>query len=277
MEKIVISQEYFNVKDTLSCGQVFRYSEYKNGYKIISKDKCAYCYNQNGFAVIECEKKDVDYFKHYFDTEKDYSLIYFEALKQGGIIEKSASLGKGIRILNQDIEETLFSFMVSQNNNIPRIKSTIEKICVGLGEKRIFDGEEYYTFPSIKKMATAPLEFYKSIGLGYRAEYIKGLAERINDGYDVVSIKDLGLSELKKELLSIKGVGEKVCDCVLFFGYGKTESFPVDTWIEKVYREDFNGKLTDRKKIAEYFTKRFNKNSGYIQQYLFHYKRNVEK
>ncbi len=277
MEKIVIKEEFFNIGDTLNCGQVFRFYSYKDGYKIISKDKCAYSYNKDGFCTIICEDCDVEYFSNYFDIDKDYSLIYKNAVKEGGIIEKSANLGKGIRILKQDSIETFFSFIVSQNNNIPKIKSTIEKLCKGLGEKKSFLDEEYYSFPTIEKMANASLDFYKEIGLGYRAQYVKGLAQKIANGFDVYSLKDLPVIELKKELLNIKGVGEKVCDCVAFFGFNKTDSFPVDTWIEKVYREDFDGKLTDRKKISIYFTDRFKENSGYIQQYLFHYKRNLEK
>ncbi len=268
MQKITVNEEFFNIYDTLNCGQVFRFFPYKEGYKIISKDKCAYSYNKDGVCTIVCEDCDVEYFSNYFDVEKDYSKIFKNAVNQGGIIEKSANLGKGIRILRQDSVETLFSFIVSQNNNIPRIKSTIEKLCKGLGEKKFFLDEEYYSFPKIEKMASASLEFYKEIGLGYRAEYLKGLAQKIADGFDVYSFKDLSTTELKKE---------KVCDCVVFFGFNKTDSFPVDTWIEKVYREDFDGKLTDRKKISLYFTDRFKENSGYIQQYLFHYKRNLEK
>lgn len=276
MEKLSFNQDFFNVKDTLSCGQVFRFYPYKSGYKIISADRCAYVYNDGGYAVIECEKQDEEYFSEYFDLTRDYAKIYSAAKDFGGVLSCSAEAGKGIRILRQNKTETLFSFMISQNNNIPRIKNTIEKLCAALGEAKEFCGETFYGFPSVSAMANADLEFYKSIGLGYRAEYVLSLAKKIDAGYNVEALSDLETPLLKRELLSIYGVGEKVCDCVLFFGFGKTDSFPVDTWLEKVYKEDFCGEIKDRKKISSYFTGLFKENSGFFQQYLFHYKRNIQ-
>jgi N-glycosylase/DNA lyase len=193
------------------------------------------------------------------------------------ILSVSANLGKGIRILNQDAVETLFSFIISQNNNIPRIKKSIEKLCQGLGEEKEFEGIKYYAFPTVEKMSQAPLEFYKEIGLGYRAEYVKKLAEKIVQGFSVNSLKALATNELKSVLTSLYGVGPKVADCVSLFGFHRSDSFPVDTWIDKVYKEHFNGSLTDRNKISKWFTDLFKENSGYYQQYLFYYKRSLEK
>jgi len=278
MIKIICEREFFNIEDTLSCGQVFRFFRKENGFMVTTKDKRAYCYEKNGKTVIECEAKDEEYFKIYFDLTSDYEKIYLSALNENEkILSVAAMLGKGIRILNQDPTETLFSFIISQNNNIPRIKGIIERLCKGLGEKKEFRGEEFFAFPSSQKMAETPLEFFMSIGLGYRAPFIKRLAEDIAAGFDVDGLKNLSTKELKTELLKIYGVGPKVCDCVAFFGFHKTDSFPVDTWIEKVYSENFGGDLKNREKIAEYFVGRFGENSGYYQQYLFYYKRSLEK
>lgn len=278
MEKIIFDSEYFNPLDTLECGQIFRFSALKSGYKVISLDKCAYVYQENDNAVVECEKEDRDYFYNYFDLGKDYSKIYNSAINENiPILTKSANLGKGVRILNQDSTEMLFSFIVSQNNNIPRIKSIIERLCFSLGEKKTFMGETFYAFPLIERLAEKDENFFKSIGLGYRASYIEKLAKSIINGFNVESLKSLPLEDLKKSLLNIYGVGPKVADCVMLFGFNRSDSFPVDTWIEKLYKEDFNGKLTDRNKISKYFTDRFKVNSGYYQQYLFYYKRSLEK
>ncbi len=275
--KIEFSSEYFNVKDTLECGQVFRYFPYKKGYKVFSMDKCCYCYNESDMAVIECLIEDKKYFENYFDLKRDYGAIYHFALKENiEILSNASTLGKGIRILNQNVLETLFSFIISQNNNIPRIKGIIEKLCTALGEKKSQFSETYYTFPAIKKIAEQNIEFFKSIGLGYRAEYIKRLAMEISSGLNVFSFCNLDTLSLKKRLLNIYGVGPKVADCVLLFGFHRSDSFPVDTWIEKVYKENFNGTLSNREKIASYFTERFNENAGYFQQYLFYYKRSLE-
>lgn len=278
MEKIIYSSEFFNIEDTLTCGQVFRFRPYKQGFLVFSLNKCAYVYNDEDNAVVIVKEEDADYFKNYFDLDRDYSLIYNSAINRSEeIIVKSAKIGKGIRILNQDPAETLFSFIISQNNNIPRIKKTIEALCCSLGEKREFLGETYYSFPSFEKMTKQGLEFYKSIGLGYRAEYVKELAEILSLGFDLTISKDTTYQELKQVLMSFKGIGPKVADCVCLFGYHKTKAFPVDTWIEKVYHEDFKGKLKDRNKISDFFVNEFGENSGYFQQYLFYFKRSKEK
>ncbi len=275
--KLKVDSKFFNIKDTLECGQVFRYAPFKDGYIVFSLDKCCYCYNNYSNTIVECLEKDENYFKNYFDLSRDYQIIYNTAIKYGGVLSTSAKLGKGIRILNQDPVETLFSFIISQNNNIPRIKGILEKLCTQLGEQRIQFNNTYYTFPVIERMAKADLCFYKEMGLGYRAEFIKKLAVEIYNGLNVYDFNKLDTVELKKRLIEIHGVGPKVANCVLLFGFHRSDSFPVDTWIEKVYRENFNGELTNREKIAEYFTTKFNENSGYYQQYLFYYKRSLER
>ena len=278
MVKLIFSDKFFNIKDTLFCGQTFRFKLYKKGYIVNSSNKCCYCYNEDSSAIIECEDADRDYFYYYFDLDRDYKTIYESALSENvEILSLSAMLGKGIRILNQDSVEMLFSFIVSQNNNIPRIKGIIEKLCLLLGEKKCFYGQEYYAFPTIEKMAEQDLSFYQSIGLGYRAEYIRRLAVDLMSGMSISAFNKLSATELKSQLIKIHGVGPKVADCVALFGFHKSDSFPVDTWIEKVYREDFKGSIKDRAKISEWFTQRFKQNSGYYQQYLFYYKRISEK
>ena len=276
--KISFETEYFDPLSTLDCGQIFRFSKYDNGFKVFSMDKCAIIYLENGKTIIECNIEDKDYFYNFFDLARDYKSICDSAKKENiSILSSAIDSGKGIRILNQDKIEMLFSFIVSQNNNIPRIKGIIEKLCSNLGEKKTFKDIEYYAFPSIEKMASKDEQFYASIGLGYRAKYIKNLAEEIKNGLDVYAIDKLDTVSLKKKLLTILGVGPKVADCVSLFGFHRSDSFPVDTWIEKVYKDDFKGTIKDREKIARYFVERFKENSGYYQQYLFYYKRLIEK
>jgi N-glycosylase/DNA lyase len=278
MVKIAYNCEYFNVKDTLECGQFFRFKPFKAGYLVCSLDKCCYVYQEGEFTYIECEKKDEQYFYNFFDLDRDYKAIVNSAIaEQVEILTQSALFGKGIRILNQNYIEALFWFIISQNNNITRIKGIIERLCSALGEQNQFMGETYYAFPDIEKMAEQPLSFYKELGLGYRAEYIMRLAEDIKLGFDFSLLTTLTTNEIKETLMGIHGVGRKVCDCVTLFGYHRSDSFPVDTWIEKVYKQDFNGTLNDRQKITEWFLSRFKENSGYYQQYLFHYKRTIKK
>ena len=256
MIKLEYNGEYFNVKDTLECGQVFRF-RYENGaYKVCSADKFCRCYDDgNGKAVVECEKEDADYFAEFFDVARDYSAIVKNAISRGGVLAESAKSGKGIRILNQNKREMLFSFIVSQNNNIPRIKGIIERLCAGAGEKKNALGEEYYAFPTPERLKDKSLDFFRGIGLGYRAEYIKRLSENVSEIFNEKEFSALPSAELKKRLTSIYGVGPKVADCVRLFGFHRSDSFPVDTWIEKIYREDFKGTLKDRNAITEYFEK----------------------
>ena len=276
MKTLKVSSEYFNLTDTLECGQVFRFIPYKKGYKVFSEDKCCYAYTDGDFSYITTD--DIEYFENYFDLKTDYSLLQqkIHALNDD-FISKVATLGKGIRILKQSTREVAYSFIVSQNNNIPRIKNSIEKLCTALGEKRFFDGEEYYTFPTDDKISSQELPFFKSIGLGYRDEYFKRFSIQLAGGFDIKSLNALPTKDLTKELLKIHGVGKKVADCITFFGFNKTDAFPVDTWIEKIYLENLGGKQESREVISNKLVSTYGELSGYIQQYLFYYKRTIEK
>lgn len=277
MTKIITEEEFFNVKDTLECGQIFRFKPFEKGYLVFSKDMACYAYNEDGKAVIECENENEGYFRYFFDLSRDYLLIYSRAKKSRyDIVSRAAEAGKGIRILNQDKTETLFSFLTSQNNRIPRIKSIIERTCSARGVKNSFLGEEYYSFPSPEELFDEDVGFYNGLGYGYRSDFIRSTAKRlIENAGELDKMAVLSTTELKASLMSFKGVGPKVADCVSLFAYHKTDAFPVDTWIEKLYREDFNGAEKNRNKINEFFVNSFGEDSGYIQQYVFYYKRSI--
>lgn len=277
MVNLIYPSEYFNATDTLECGQIFRFVKNGDGYNLFSADKMCKIVTSGEQTVITCEKNDEQYFCNFFDLNTDYANIVSRACESGyPILAKAAKLGKGVRILRQNTQEMLFSFLISQNNNIPRIKSIIEKLCAALGEQKSFNGESYYAFPTLNALDGASVDFYKQIGLGYRAEYIKNLSAQLKEGV-LCEIADKDAASVKKRLMQIKGIGEKVADCACLFGLYKTESFPVDVWIEKIYKEDFCGTLSDRKKITAFFTQKFRSYSGYFQQYLFYYKRTLEK
>jgi len=263
--------QYFNPVHTLECGQVFRFKPYSDGYAVFSADKACYLYTQGAKTIIESD--DIDYFYNYFDLSRDYSEIVERAKSFGvPLLTRSAESCKGLRILNQNREEMIFSFIISQNNNIPRIKGIIERICAGLGDKKSSVCGEYYTFPTAEKFAVADVGFFKSVGAGYRDTYLSETGKKIaKEG--ISHLESLNAKELRRELLKYKGIGPKVADCIALFGFGKTDSFPVDTWVEKVYREDFSGTLKNRDKISDYFVNLFGEYSGYIQQYLFYGKR----
>ncbi|MDE6558194.1 MAG: hypothetical protein K2K39_03700 [Clostridia bacterium] len=271
MQKIDFNSEYFNPKDVLECGQIFRFEPHKVGYKVYSADKACYVYTEGNSTVVESDFPD--YFYNFFDLGREYAQV-IEKIKEfnNPSITRACEVAKGLRLLNQDPEEMIFSFIISQNNNIPRIKGIISRICENLGEKREFEGGEYYTFPTAARLAERDAAFYKSLGAGYRDEFIAQTARRIA-AEGISHLDGLDAPELKKQLLGYHGIGPKVADCISLFGYHKAASFPVDTWVEKIYREDFGGSLKDRNKINLYFTSLFGEYSGYVQQYLFYAKR----
>lgn len=271
MNKLTYDKTYFNPKDVLECGQIFRFEPFKAGYKVFSTDKACYVYIDGNSTVIESENPD--YFYDFFDLGREYAAV-IEKIKAFNVpvITRACEVAKGLRLLNQNPEEMLFSFIISQNNNIPRIKGIISRISRTVGERREFMGEEYYTFPAAARLAERDAAFYKSLGAGYRDEFIVQTAKRVAaEGID--RLKSLDAPALKKELLTYHGVGPKVADCVSLFGFQKAASFPVDTWIEKIYRKDFGGTLKSRDKINAYFTSLFGEYSGFVQQYLFYCKR----
>ena len=271
MEKFDFDAQYFNPLHTLDCGQIFRFEPFREGYMVFSGDKACYVHTDGVKTVTESE--DSDYFYNFFDLGRDYKEIVEHAKSFNiPLLTRSAEKCSGLRLLNQQKEEMIYSFIISQNNNIPRIKGIISRLCAGLGEKRQFMGIEYNAFPTTSALAAAGVEFYKNIGCGYRDKFLDETSKRIA----IEGIEHLEKSDtlsLKKQLLTYKGVGGKVADCISLFGFSKRDSFPVDTWIEKIYREDFGGTLTDRNKICQYFLELFGENSGYVQQYLFYGKR----
>lgn len=269
--KFDYNAEYFNPKDVLESGQTFRYFPKKDGYFVISADKACYVATDGIKTVVESDEPE--YFYNYFDLATDYAARVKRALSfQIPALSLAALKCKGLRLLKQNAEETVYSFILSQNNNIPRIKSVISRICRGLGEKKLFMGEEYYAFPSSRALAEKNAEFYRSAGAGYRDKFIAETAAKIA-AEGISHLYGLNAADLKRQLTTYRGVGDKVADCICLFGFGKTENFPVDVWIEKIYKEDFGGTLTDRKQINRYFTSLFGEDSGYVQQVLFYAKR----
>ena len=194
--KFDFDSTYFNPLHTLDCGQVFRFSPYREGFLVHSADKIAYIYTQGNKTVVESEQ--TDYFYNYFDLDRDYKGIV-DAVSSFNIplLTKSAQLCRGLRILNQSREEMIYSFIISQNNNIPRIKGIISKICSALGEKVSSPFGDYYAFPTSTALAKADISVFTSAGAGYRDVYLSETSRRIcAEGLD--ELENLSTSELKK-------------------------------------------------------------------------------
>lgn len=259
---IIIDKSELNIKDTLECGQFFRYRADDKSYTVRSLDKTAVLYYNGNNTVIESD--DSEYFHNFFDLDTDYNKIkrtLYDMLFMKDAIDNAPSL----RILRQDPTETIFNFIISANNHIPRIKAIIERLCKG------------DAFPTIDTLGDYPLEFYSSLGAGYRDIYLYETAKKLREDKQFVdSIYNLDTPTAEKKLCSLKGVGPKVADCILLFGYYRMNTFPVDTWIKKVYKDIFglddNPRVIHEKLIATYGDL-----SGYAQQYLFYNKRSMNK
>lgn len=260
----------FNPKHILECGQTFRYTKIDSGYKVFSKNLfCSLIYD-NTRVIIESNQPA--YFYRYFDLGRDYGKIK-QALSGFPNLESAIAYGSGIRILNQDPAETVFSFILSANNNIPRIRSIIQKLSDRFGE----DMGDYRAFPTAERLAEVADDELREIGTGYRAAYIAGAARAIRDGF-LQDISKMDTPAAKRHLMSLQGVGDKVADCILLFGYHKDDVFPTDVWISRVYEKYFAqcGQCS-RKEMAKRLTDLFGNLSGYAQQYLFYYIRQTQK
>lgn len=249
---------------TLDCGQAFRWVKEDDGsfsgvasgvYLNISK------IGEGTFLLKDTSKEDFEnIWRKYFDFDKDYVKIC-ETLKQDKLLASTIDEYYGIRILNQDSWEALCSFVISQQNNIKRIKGIIERLCEKYGQE-VKNG--FYSFPSAKELSKLSVEDFEELGTGYRAKYLERLAKGVANGeIDLEKIKSLPLEEARKELLKIYGVGIKVANCALLFGFGFYDAFPVDVWMKRVMEYYPNG-----------LPKCFDGIGGIAQQYLFHWARN---
>ncbi len=248
---------------TLDCGQAFRWIRQNDGsYCGVAGRNFLHIIKKENDLIFENTSDDAFYgfWVHYFDLEKDYDKICKE-LKKDKLLSSTIDEYYGIRILNQDSWEALCSFVISQQNNIKRIKLIISRLCEKYGDELC---EGYYSFPSAQRLAQLTVEDFEALGTGYRAKYLQRLAKAVaSDEINLEKIKTLPLEQAKKELLKIYGVGTKVADCVLLFGMEFYSCCPLDVWMKRVMEYYPDG-----------FPKCFEGIEGIAQQYLFHWARN---
>lgn len=265
--KLVVSKaENFDLKKSLECGQIFRYQIEDDKFIIFEMDKKLVC-TQKG-SEIEIKTDSPEHAINYFDLQTDYSRQDKRIEKMGGLIKTACEFGRGIRIFRQDPLEMIISFVISANNNIPRIKKSLFKLCKMYGEKKA----DYFAFPTLEKLCTISKEKWQNLGVGYRASSLVKLCNQLKE-INFLELRGMTTSTLRTKLISLAGIGPKVADCVLLFAFSKRDSFPTDTWIKKIYTENMGGKEQDAKKISKILSEKFGDDSGLVQQYLFYYKR----
>lgn len=267
----------FNIEEILECGQCFRFEKLDElEYKIVAYGKVLFIKQTgNRVELSPCNIEDYEnIWKNYFDMDTDYEKIKYEVSKNDDIMKKAVEYAGGIRLLNQEPYECLLSFIISQNNNIPRIKGIIGRMAEKYGKS--CDGE--YLFPTLDELNIASVEDLFELRMGFRAKYIRDCLDKLKSGeVNLNIIYDITTPELLEMLLKIKGVGQKVADCTMLFSMGRREVFPTDVWVKRVMEHlYFNGQETNIKEIHSFAKEKWGSLAGFAQQYLFYYARSLK-
>lgn len=272
----------FDLAQTLECGQCFHFIKLAEEEYVLTAMNRLLHVSQQGDTVIFYDTDEQQYeeiWKHYFDLDRDYSLIKSTLLEKNSQLKDAIDSMWGVRILNQEYFETLISFIISQNKQIPHIKKIVADISSRYGTyKGTFNGMDMYTFPTLEQLKDSREEDFKELKTGFRAPYIMdAIRKNLAGCFDENNLRNMGYEDCIKELTTIKGVGEKVANCVALFGLGKREAFPVDVWIKRIMETMyFDGRETSKDKIAAYAKELFSDLGGYAQQYLFYYGKTIK-
>ena len=272
----------FDLAQTLECGQCFHFVKLdENDYVLTAKGRVLHVSQQADTVTFYDTEEDeyVNVWKDYFDMDRDYSAVKKKLLENDNKLKDAIESMWGVRILNQDFFETLISFIISQNKQIPHIKKIVADISAKFGTyKGTYGGADMYTFPTLEQLNNASEEDFKELKTGFRAPYIMDAIRRNMAGqFNEKELKNMDYDLCIKELMTIKGVGEKVANCVSLFGLGKKEAFPVDVWIKRIMETMyFDGEDTPKDKIAAFAKEQFGDLGGFAQQYLFYYGKTIK-
>ncbi len=278
---IIKNCKSFKAKDIFDCGQCFRWNEEQDGsYTGIFGHNVLNVKEEKDIVITGiCDGNIEDICKNYFDLDRNYEEIKETLSLIDDDMKESIKYGEGIRILNQDLWEMIISFIISANNNIPRIKGIIERMSAKYGQEIKFRGTSYYTFPTIDELSQASVKDLKDLGLGFRARYVFETTKKIKEGkINLENLKQEPTNEVRKQLLTLTGVGPKVADCIMLFSTLKRfDVFPVDVWVRRVmndlYIHNEDETKVNKKQIQEIAKDKFGALEGIAQQYLFYWKR----
>lgn len=268
--------EDFDLRHTFDCGQCFRFREEADGVFCGVAFGTMAVFSQKGDSVlIENVTREAfeEKWSRFLDCGRDYAQIK-QTLSCEPVMREAISHGYGIRILRQDFFECLLSFILSQQNNIPKIKKAVEAFAQRFGTRREYKGKCYSTFPTPEQVKDLKAEDLSFLKIGYRDRYIMDAIQKVNEGLvSQEEICHLPYEQAKQALMQINGVGQKVADCVLLFSCGRFDAFPVDTWMKKAMLTLYGIK---EKEIPAYSKEKFGAYSGFAQQYLFYYARETK-
>ncbi len=277
----------FNLKDTFQCGQCFRWEENEDAsytgivrQNVINIRKI----DNNEYQVRMLGNEDIEKLVYeYFDLNRDYGKIQNKLSCVDENMKTSIKYGQGIRLLNQDLWEILISFIISANNNIPRIQKIIKRLAESYGKPIDFLGNVYYTFPTPEELKDVTISEFRELGLGFRDKRIYETTQKIlKKEVDLKKLECISnTQEVRNILLTLPGVGPKVADCILLFSTLKRlEVFPIDVWVNRVMNELYiHGKedKINKNEVLKLAEEKFGNLAGIAQQYLFYWRREQEK
>lgn len=282
-EYIIKNAQSFELKDIFECGQCFRWNkETDSSYTGVFGGNVINVSKQGKDVIFKgiCEEDIKTTCKKYFDLDRDYEKIKDKLSKIDNHMKKSIEYGQGIRLLNQDLWETIISFIISANNNIPRIKGIIERISKMYGDEIIYNEKSYYTFPTVEQLAKATVEDLRKLGLGFRDVRVYKTTHMILEKrVDLEALEqEKDFNKVRETLLTLSGVGPKVADCILLFSTLKRwEAFPIDVWVRRVmnelYIQNEDETKVNKTQIEKIAREKFGNLAGIAQQYLFYWKR----
>ena len=273
----------FELADIFDCGQCFRWNKQEDGsYTGIFRKNVINVQKQKNIIIFKgiCDGEIKEIVEDYFDLKRNYEEIKSKLSQIDENVKTSIEYGQGIRILNQDLWEMIISYIISANNNIPRIKGIIERLSKTYGQEIEWNGEKYYTFPTPEELKDVTVEDYRKLGTGFRDIRLYQTVHMILD--KKVNLEEMqnnsNTLEVREQLLTLSGVGPKVADCILLFSTLKRfEVFPIDVWVRRVMNELYikneDETKVNKKEIEKLAHAKFGNLAGIAQQYLFYWKR----
>lgn len=278
---ILKNQDSFELEHIFECGQCFRWNKQEDdSYIGVISDRIIKISKDGNSIFIESNNEDdiESIINNYFNLETDYKEIKNKLSNADEYLKNSIEYGHGIRILKQDIWECIISFIISANNNIPRIKKIIENISRTYGKKICFNGNDYFLFPTPEELSKASVQDLRNLGLGFRDKRVYTTTQMIlNNEINLNELQNESTTVVREQLLKLDGVGEKVADCILLFGFNRWDTFPVDVWVRRVMNELYihnaDENKVNKKEIIKLAKDKFLGIEGLAQQYLFYWKR----
>ena len=272
----------FELADIFDCGQCFRWNKQEDGsYTGIFKKNVMNVQKQGNTVTFKgiCDGDIKKIVEDYFDLNRNYEEIKNKLSQIDENVKTSIEYGQGIRILNQDLWEMIISYIISANNNIPRIKGIIERLSKTYGREIDWNGEKYYTFPTPEELKDVTVEDYRKLGTGFRDIRLYETVHMVLDKkVDLEEMQNNNTMEVREQLLTLSGVGPKVADCILLFSTLKRfEVFPIDVWVRRVMNELYikneDETKVNKKALEKLAQEKFGNLAGIAQQYLFYWKR----